>query len=80
METLEGSWRSMKFQAAPVERPLASVMRICQAWHRVVFDADEGSYILNKATGEVYWLREDNGNYVLDTWVKPPRELPVDKA
>ena len=50
LETLEGSWRSMKFQAAPVERPLASVMRICQAGHRVVFDADEGSYILNNVT------------------------------
>ena len=57
----------MRFQAAPVERALGSVKRICQAGHRVVFDEDEGSYILNKKTGEVNWLREDNGNYVMDT-------------
>ena len=59
----------MKLQAAPVERPLGSMMRISQAGHRVVFGADEGSYILNKKTGEINWLREDDGNYVMDTWV-----------
>ena len=48
--TAEGTWRSMRFQAAPVERPLGSVMRICEAGHRVVFDAEEGIYILNKKT------------------------------
>ena len=34
----------------------------------VVFDSD-GSYILNKTTGELNWLREDNGNYMLDVWI-----------
>ena len=75
LQTAEGTWRSMRFQAAPVERPLGSVMRICAAGHRVVFDAEEGSYILNKTTGEINWLREDNGNYVMDTWVLPPSEV-----
>ena len=78
LETAEGTWRSMRFQAAPVERPLGSVKRICQAGHRVVFDEEEGSYILNKNTGEINWLREDNGNYVMDTWVLPPQGLLAD--
>ena len=60
----------MTLQAAPVDRPLGSVKRMCQAGHRVVFDSD-GSYVLNKATKEVNWLREENGNYMLDMWVAP---------
>ena len=40
--------------------------------HRVVFDKD-GSYIENKSTGEVDMLRGDNGNYMLDMWIVPPR-------
>ena len=61
----------MTFQAAPVSKPLGSVKRMCSSGHRVVFD-DDGSYIQNKATGELNWLREENGNYILDVWVIPP--------
>ena len=68
--TEEGSLRSMTFQAAPVDRALGSVKRMCSSGHRVVFD-DDGSYIVHKATGEVNWLREERGNYMLDTWVMP---------
>ena len=63
--------RAMTFQAAPVAKPLGSVKRICQAGHYVIFDED-GSYIVNKATGESNWLMEQNGNYMLDVWVPPP--------
>ena len=66
--TAEGTKRRMKLQAAEVSRPLASVKRICEAGHTVVFD-DTGSFILNKATGEINALREECGNYVLDLWV-----------
>ena len=68
--TKEGTLRSMKFQAAPVSRPLGSVMRMCKSGHRVVFD-DDGSYIENKLTGEINWLREENGNYMLDVYILP---------
>ncbi len=68
--TVEGTLRSMTFQAAPVSRPLGSVMRMCRSGHRVVFD-DEGSYVQNKVTGEINWLREENGNYMLDVWILP---------
>ena len=67
----EGSMRAMTFQAAPVAKPLGSVKRICQAGHYVIFD-EEGSYIMNKVTGELNWLREQNGNYMLDVWIPPP--------
>ena len=70
--TQERSLRLMTFQAAPVAKLLGSVRKICAARHRVVFD-DEGSYIQNKDTGEINWLREENGNYMLDVWV-PARE------
>ena len=71
MLTRDGTARGMMMRAAPVSKPLASVRKICKAGHTVVFD-DEGSYIYNKATGETNWLREDDGNYMLDAWVPPP--------
>ena len=52
-----------------VTKPLGSVQKICQASHTVVFD-DEGSFIMNKNTGEVDWLREEDGNHV----IPPPQQ------
>jgi hypothetical protein len=71
--TQEGTLRSMTFQAAPVSRALGSVMRMCRTGHKCVFD-DEGSYIENKSTGEINWLREEDGNYMLDVWVVPSEQ------
>ena len=68
--TNEVTSRGMRFQAAPVSRPLGSVKRICQSGHRVIFDED-GSFIGNKVTGEIDLLREDNGKYIIDLWVVP---------
>ena len=79
MATQEGSFRAMTFQAAPVAKPLGSVKRICAAGHVVIFDED-GSYILNKATGELNWLREESGNYMLDVWVPPPAYFSEDNG
>ena len=70
MITREYTTRGMVFTGAPVSKPLASVKRICSAGHIVIFD-DEGSYIYNKATGEVNLLREEQGNYMLDVYVPP---------
>jgi len=72
--TNEGTLRGMKFQAAPVARPLGSVKRMCEAGHQVVFDSD-GSYVVNKRTGEINWMREENGNYLLDLWVMPAERM-----
>ena len=70
MLTKENTKRSMKMQVAEVSRPLASVKRICEAGHVVVFDED-GSFIFNKITGETNQLREESGNYMFDVWVPP---------
>jgi hypothetical protein len=72
MMTAEGTRRSMKMQAAEVSKPLASVKRICEAGHTVVFD-ETGSFMFDKATGEVNYFREEGGNYMLDVWVPPNR-------
>ena len=69
--TSEGTVRGMVMKASPVTKPSGSVKKICQAGHTVVFD-DEGSLIMNKNTGEVNWLREEDGNYTLDAWTPPP--------
>ena len=74
--TREGTCRSMRVTAAPVTKPLASVKKICQAGHKVVFD-EEGSYIVHKVTGEVNALREEDGNYMLDMWVMPSSQGPT---
>ena len=63
----------MIFTGAPVSKPLAPVKRICAAGHFVIFDED-GSYIVNKSTGEVNALREEQGNYMLDVYV-PPKSI-----
>jgi hypothetical protein len=75
--TREGTARGMLMRAAPVSKPLASVKKICQAGHTVIFD-EEGSYIINKANGEINWMREDDGNYMLDAWVPPLGFSPTD--
>ena len=68
MMTKENTKRSTKVQVAEVSRPLASVKRICEAGHVVVFDED-GSFIFNKMTGEINQLREESGNYMFDVWI-----------
>ena len=70
MMTQENTKRSMKMQVAEVSRPLASVKRICEAGHVVVFDED-GSFLFNKMTGEINQLREESGNYMFDVWIPP---------
>ena len=70
MITRESTFRGVQFVGAPVSKPLASVKRICMAGHTVVFD-EQGSYIINKSTGEVNSLREEQGNYMLDIYVPP---------
>ena len=70
-----GQMNFMKVQMCENLNPkkfLASVSRITQAGHRVVFDSpEEGSYIQNKATGVKTWLRQEGGVYFLDLWVSP---------
>ena len=70
---LDGSRHVMSFQVAGVSKALGAVSRIVGANNRVVFDdpATVGSYIENKVTGKTTPLRQHNGVYYLDAWVKP---------
>ena len=70
--TEERTQRLMNVTAAPVLKPLMIVKELCASGHMVILD-EEASYIMNKMTGEINYLREDNGNYMLDCWV-PPHE------
>ena len=74
MHTLDGVKRSMTFQVTTVNKALASVARINEKGHIVVFDG-ENSYIQNKVTGEIIPLKKKQGTWVLQVWVeKEPRE------
>ena len=59
----------MKIQVADVNRDLLSVSKMVRNGSEVHFDS-EGSYVRNKRTGEVMWLREEAGMYVLSLWVQ----------
>ena len=74
VHTLDGVKRSMTFQVTTVNKALASVARINEKGHIVVFDG-ENSYIQNKATGEIIPLKKKQGTWVLQVWVeKEPTE------
>ena len=70
---LDGTKYTMAFQVAGVGKALVAVSRIVGAGNRVVFDdpATIGSYIENKTSGKKTPLRQHNGVYYLDVWMKP---------
>ena len=69
----DGSRHIMSFQVAGVSKALGAVSRLVGAGNRVVFDdpSTVGSFIENKTTGKKTPLRQHNGVYYLDVWVKP---------
>ena len=73
-----GQMRGMTFQACDVTKPLASVKRMMDAGHAVVFAPEEfgGSFVLNLETGDDEILIEEDGNYYMDVWIPPPDALP----
>ena len=53
------------------DKILGSVSRLVESGHTVVFRNPElGSYIQNNANGYRTYLRQQNGSYYLDLWVK----------
>ena len=64
----EGVERTLTAQVCDVNKALLSVKKVVSAGNRVVFD-DSGSYIEDKATGELMWLQESNGMYKLKLWI-----------
>ena len=74
--TREGIIKPMTYQVAPVKKPLNAVCDIVRNNHTVVFDS-EGSYIIDKGSGTVNMLREENGNYMLDVWALPATAVSI---
>ena len=60
----EGTVRGVIRKATPETKPLGSITKICQAGDMVVYD-EEGSFIIKKSVGAVNWMREENGNHML---------------
>ncbi len=74
--TLDWKQKDITFQVTGVNKALASVSRICDKGHRVVFDSGQ-SFIQNKMTGDVLPLRRKNGVWVLEVWApKKPTQNP----
>ena len=75
MMTSDKQLRKMTFQVAKTTKALASVSKIVGNGNAVVFDSD-GSYIMNKQSGEITWLRAENAVYLLDVQVAPSSWTP----
>ena len=77
IQTLDGSQYAMGFQVAGVSKPLGAVSRIVGQNNEVVFrsPARGGSCIRNVNTGHTVPLRQSNGVYYLDVWMKPGNEV-----
>ena len=61
--------RMLTAQVAGVNQALLSVRCMLSTGHRVVFDS-EGSYILDKTSGEMMKTRDDGRMCLLKLWVK----------
>ena len=68
-KTKEGHRAALKWQCAPVTKPLLSVSHICDAGHRVTFEAS-GGYMVNLKSGRKTSFRRKNNVYVLDMVVE----------
>ena len=74
MFTREGQTKHMKFQVCEVTRPLASVYKICEAGHSVIFNPSwdkRGCYVLNHENWEKTMMKAHEGVYVMETLVAP---------
>ena len=71
--TEKGKPMVMNFQIAEVSKALGAVSRIVGKNNRIIFGDPEkdGSYIEDKTTKNRTPLRQHNGVYYLDVWVRP---------
>lgn len=76
------SWAKFQIcQGLGRNRILGSVSRLIESGHTVVFRNPElGSYIQNNSNGYRTYLRQHNGSYFLDLWVKKMPQGPVQSA
>ena len=72
--TTYGVCNAMTFQIAAISKPLGAVSKFVGSKHRGVFD-EPTSYIESIMTGKKTSLRETNGVYFLDAWMRPGDHL-----
>ena len=64
---------NMAVQVADVNRPLGSVHHLVKSGNTVIFDS-RGSCVINKKSGTIIPIKEKNGNFTMDLWVKKKEE------
>ena len=69
--TAEGTLRGYTSQCADVSKQLQSVRQLLRTGRAVVFD-DQGSFIVNRNSGEFNSIVDDGVNYTMPLWVVPP--------
>ena len=74
--TQEGTLRGYCTQLADIIHALQSVRALTKSNHSVMFDAD-GSFVMNKLTGEYNIIDDDGVNYLMKQWIVPPDQLPA---
>ena len=67
-----GAVKTMNCRVGTVRKCLTAAADICRRGNRVILD-DDGSFILNKKTGEVTPLHQVNGTYVMRVKILRPR-------
>jgi len=80
--TEEGSIRGMEQQVCDVTKALESVRADVRAGHAIIFDDDgsgngTGSFMVNKATGEINMIRDNGRDYIMRRWLVPQKQAPA---
>ena len=73
----EGYDLELVFQISDVGKTLLAVRKITAAGNRVVFDEEEGSYILHKPTGAITYIEKKRGTYSIPIWILVPEETRI---
>ena len=75
VQTETGAVRQMNVRVGPVRKALACIAEMCDHGHRVVFDND-GSFILDKSSGETIPLHRQHKTYTFKVKVLKPDYRP----
>ncbi len=78
--TEEGTVRGMEQQVADVTTNLEAVRANLRTGHAVIFNDDgsgqgSGSFVVNKATGEVNAINDNGANFVMKRWIIPVQDV-----
>ena len=77
--TKDGTWASLLFQVAGINKPLARVSRLIDEGWKVVFDI-ESSYLLHKASKINIMMDRTRGVCTVEAYVEPEGKAPDERA